>query len=155
MTVLIENSQDKVEAGRPLYSLIEKVIHAAIASKKLPFDCEVSVNLVDNRYIALLNKEYRGIDAPTDVLSFALLEGEEYADTNEDGEVILGDIVISLERAKEQAEEYGHTFEREVAFLALHGALHLLGYDHIEERDRRLMRKKEEEILESLGLARE
>jgi len=105
---------------------------------------------VDDAYIQGLNQQYRGIDAPTDVLSFAMQEGEPFP---EEGELILGDVVISLETARRQASEYGHSLAREVAYLAVHGVLHLLGYDHGGEDDRRVMRNKEEEILARLNLS--
>ncbi len=116
---------------------------------------EVSITLTDDEHIHKLNKKYRQIDRATDVLSFALNEGEEPPIEGEEGINVLGDIIISLERAREQAEEYGHTFKREVAFLTTHGMLHLLGYDHIEEADRLVMRKQEELVMSALGLERE
>lgn len=115
---------------------------------------EVSVVLCDDDYIRQLNLAYRGKDSPTDVLSFALNEGEENPITNGPQENLLGDIIISLDRAVSQAEEYGHSLEREIAFLTLHGMLHLLGYDHEEEEDRREMRAEEEHILRLLGISR-
>ena len=116
---------------------------------------EVSVVLCDDDYIRQLNLAYRGKDSPTDVLSFALNEGEENPITDGPQENLLGDIIISLDRAVSQAEEYGHSVEREIAFLTLHGMLHLLGYDHEEEEDRREMRAEEEHILRLLGISRE
>ena len=116
---------------------------------------EVSVVLCDDEYIHGLNRDYRGKDSPTDVLSFALNEGESAPIVDGPQENLLGDIIISLDRAVFQAEEYGHSLEREVAFLTLHGMLHLLGYDHEEEEDRREMRVEEEHILQFLGISRE
>lgn len=116
---------------------------------------EVSVVLCDDEYIHGLNRDYRGKDSPTDVLSFALNEGESAPIVDGPQENLLGDIIISLDRAVFQAEEYGHSLEREVAFLTLHGMLHLLGYDHEEEEDRREMRVEEEHILQLLGISRE
>jgi probable rRNA maturation factor len=122
----------------------------------------VSVTLTDNEQIHALNREHRGIDRPTDVLSFPMLEFDEDGvaedcDFDMDGElVLLGDIVISMERAAEQAEEYGHSLIREVGFLTAHSMLHLLGYDHVDNPEgERLMREKEEAVLESLGITRE
>lgn len=121
-------------------------------------DVDVSVTLVDDGQIHELNKEYRGVDRPTDVLSFSLLEeGEEAAPVivgEQPGPLLLGDLVISLERARAQAEDYGHSYEREVAFLACHGMLHLLGWDHETPDEERVMMAKTEEILGSLGLVR-
>ncbi|MBA1337184.1 MAG: Metal-dependent hydrolase YbeY, involved in rRNA and/or ribosome maturation and assembly [Firmicutes bacterium] len=154
MTVLIENNQAKILLNEDMMHLIERVIDIAISMEHFPYKYEVSVSLVDNECIAAINREYRGVDSPTDVLSFAMLEDEEVVDVNEDGEAILGDIVISLEKAFEQSREYGHTMDREVAFLTLHGVLHLLGYDHMEENDRKRMRSREEEILKAIGLTR-
>lgn len=116
---------------------------------------EVSVVLCDDEYIHELNRDYRGKDSPTDVLSFALNEGESAPIVDGPQENLLGDIIISLDRAVSQAEEYGHSLEREVAFLTLHGMLHLLGYDHEEEEDRCEMRGEEEHILQLLGISRE
>ena len=116
---------------------------------------EVSVTLTDNEYIHKLNKEYRGIDRPTDVLSFALNESEEPEVDDGPDINVLGDLVISVERAREQAADYGHSVRREVAFLTVHGMLHLLGYDHMEEADRLEMEKEQRVVMEKLGIPRE
>jgi len=102
-----------------------------------------------------LNMKYRNIDRPTDVLSFALNEGDEPEIVDGSGINMLGDIIISVERATEQAVEYGHSIEREIAFLTVHGMLHLLGYDHMEEVDRVEMRKEEDHVMAKLGIGRE
>lgn len=115
---------------------------------------EVSVTFTDNAHIRELNAAYRGKDAATDVLSFALREGEEPEIVDGPPVEALGDIIISVERAAEQAAEYGHSLEREMAFLTTHGMLHLLGYDHIEEAERVEMRKEEEYVLQLLGISR-
>lgn len=114
---------------------------------------ELSVVLCDNAHIHKLNREYRNIDRPTDVLSFALNEGDD--EFGEEESHLLGDLIISLERTAEQAEEYGHPFERELAYLTVHGCLHILGYDHMTEEDKREMRTEEEFILGKLGYVRE
>lgn len=114
---------------------------------------EMSVLLCDNKRIHELNREYRHIDRPTDVLSFALNEGDEV--NGEAESQLLGDLVISLERTAEQAKEYGHPFERELAYLTVHGCLHILGYDHMTEEDKKEMRIEEEFILGNLGYVRE
>ena len=115
-----------------------------------------AVLLVNNEEIHSLNKEYRNIDRPTDVLSFPLGENGEYDDNPETGAKMLGDIVISLETAQKQAQVYGHSLEREVGFLTVHSMLHLLGYDHEESSlQERLMREKEEAILANLGISRD
>ena len=109
----------------------------------------------DNEHIHEINREYRKVDRPTDVISFALNEGDE---PNIEGEIpvnMLGDIIISVEKAIEQAGDYGHSVRREIAFLTVHGMLHLLGYDHIEEADRVEMRKEEDFVMEQLGISRD
>ncbi len=118
-------------------------------------DSEVSVTLTNNAYIHTLNKEYRNMDRPTDVLSFALNESEEPEIEGSPAMNALGDIIISVERAEEQAEEYGHSLRREVAFLTVHGMLHLLGYDHMEEEEREEMEKEQRFVMEQLGISRE
>lgn len=117
-------------------------------------DAEVSVTLTDDAHIHVLNRDYRGVDRPTDVLSFALTESEEPAIIDAPCSVVLGDLVISLERAATQAEEYGHSFLRELSFLTVHGMLHLLGYDHIEEEDRLEMEEEQRHVMDVLGIAR-
>lgn len=115
---------------------------------------EVSLVLANDEYIHALNREYRDKDCPTDVLSFALNEGEEPIVIDGPEEVLLGDIIISLETATRQAEEYGHSLERELAYLTVHGILHLLGYDHMVEDDKLEMRREEEHVLSLLGIKR-
>lgn len=117
--------------------------------------CEVSLVLVDDEYIHELNRDYRGIDRPTDVLSFALDEGEEPDVIDGPEESLIGDIIISLETAARQATEYNHSLERELAFLTVHGMLHLLGYDHEDVNDRQKMREQEEHILLLMGISRD
>ena len=116
---------------------------------------EVSVTLTDNAYIHTLNRQYRNIDRPTDVLSFALNESEEPEIANGPEVNVLGDIIISVERAEEQAKEYGHSLQREIAFLTVHGMLHLLGYDHMEEEERKEMEQGQRFVMEKLGISRE
>jgi len=139
----------------PLTTLLTQAIKEAIRLSGGSEEAEVSLMLVDDQRIHALNQEYRGVDRPTDVLSFALQEDmEEEPDAVFEDEM-LGDIVISAQRAREQAEEYGHSFEREIVYLAVHGTLHLLGYDHEEEQDKQEMRSKEEEVMSILRLVRE
>jgi len=116
---------------------------------------EVSITLTNNDYIHQLNKQYRGIDRPTDVLSFALNESEEPEIDDGPDVNILGDLIISVERAEEQAADYGHSVRREMAFLTVHGMLHLLGYDHMEEADRLEMEAEQRFVMEKLGIPRE
>ena len=115
---------------------------------------EVSVTLTDNAYIHQLNRQYRQIDRPTDVLSFALNESVEPDIENGPDIDVLGDIILSVERAREQAADYGHSLRREIAFLTVHGMLHLLGYDHMEEADRLDMEKEQRYVMEQLGISR-
>lgn len=154
--VIINNMQNKIEVSKELEDLIAKVINASLLAENVSGDVEVSIVLVDDEYIQNLNKNYRSIDAPTDVLSFAMRESVDESDISFEceEEELLGDVVISLERARGQAEEYGHSIEREIGFLVTHGILHLLGYDHETESERAVMRNKEEKILESIGLTR-
>lgn len=133
--------------------MVKKVINAMESLYELE-RAEVSVTLTNNAYIKELNAQYRNKDTATDVLSFALNEGDEPEIQGGAAVNLLGDIIISLERAKEQAQEYGHSMEREVAFLTVHGMLHLLGYDHIEESDRQEMRREEEFVLSHLEIFR-
>ncbi|AUS09457.1 rRNA maturation RNase YbeY [Laceyella sacchari] len=133
---------------------VEAALNRAAEVEELP-PVEVSVTIVDNERIHQLNKEYRDVDRPTDVLSFPLWEpDEEWVIDEEEERVALGDIVISLPKAKEQAEAYGHTLDREVGFLAVHGFLHLLGYDHETKEEEEEMFAKQEEILSLVGLHR-
>lgn len=115
---------------------------------------EVSVTLTNNDYIHQLNRKYRQIDRPTDVLSFALNESEEPDIENGPDINVLGDIILSVERAEEQAADYGHSLRREIAFLTVHGMLHLLGYDHMEEADRLEMEREQRYVMEQLGISR-
>ncbi|WP_370589220.1 rRNA maturation RNase YbeY [Thermoactinomyces sp. CICC 10521] len=142
------------EEEREAISSLEKALQAAADFEELP-PVEVAVTIVDNEKIHQLNREYRGIDRPTDVLSFPLWEpDEEWVIDEEEEGVMLGDIVISLPKAKEQAAEYGHTLARELGFLAVHGFLHLLGYDHETEQEEKEMFSRQEEILSRIGLQR-
>lgn len=135
--------------------LLEQGIEQTITMVRGPEDAEVSLTLVDDERIHFLNREYRGVDRPTDVLSFALQEEtEDEPEILDYEDSVLGDIVISIERARAQALEYGHSFEREVAYLAVHGALHLLGFDHETEEDKAEMREIEEKVMSSIGLER-
>ena len=152
-TVLIKNDQKKIKMAPDLRRLVKRAVLAVLDFEDFGRRAEVSVTFTDNEGIHALNREYRNVDRPTDVLSFPLSDGEDY-DTDGDA-VLLGDIVISLERAQTQAEEYGHSFEREVAFLTVHSMLHLLGYDHeTSPEDERDMFARQDEILISAGMTR-
>lgn len=126
----------------------------ALVGDQVGPNAEVSVTLVDDQEIQALNREHRGIDQPTDVLSFSQLEGEELAGLPVGEPVLLGDLVISLERCVDQADEYGHSVERELGFLVAHGMLHLLGFDHQSPAEEAVMMGRTEEILGGLGLTR-
>ena len=154
----------EVEGAEPCAELLRKVIPAALEAEGVPFSCEVDVLFTDDAGIRAINLEQRGIDAPTDVLSFPMFQltpgvppaPEEVEADPGTGLVPLGDMVISLERAKAQGEEFGHGTRREVAYLAVHSVLHLLGYDHMDEGPMKAqMRQREEAILGQLGIGRE
>lgn len=152
MTVFITNEQDKIEIPAEWEEKINQVAAICLREEQLPEDVEVDLLFVDNEAIREMNLEYRDKDSPTDVLSFPMYEPDEEIDDEE--EVLLGDIVISLERAQEQCEEYGHSLEREVMYLLVHGLLHLAGYDHMEEEDKKVMRAQEEKLLAQIGAIR-
>lgn len=137
--------------------MIQRLISFAAKEENVSDQAELSINFVDDKEIQIINRNYRQIDKPTDVISFALEEkGEgEIEIVGADLPVVLGDIVISVDKAKEQAESYSHSFQRELGFLALHGFLHLLGYDHMKEEEEKQMLKRQEEILHAFGLPRE
>lgn len=144
--------------GEETIEFIEKLLKHAAEKEGLTKDTEISLTFVTNEEIREINREYRGKDTPTDVISFAMEEqgeGEIEILGEESMPTVLGDIIISIERAKEQAEEYGHSYKRELGFLTVHGFLHLLGYDHMNEEDEKEMFSKQDEILNSFGLRRE
>ncbi|MBO8171392.1 MAG: rRNA maturation RNase YbeY [Bacillaceae bacterium] len=155
LTVEFINQQDRRPLDPPLLKKMEELLQYAAKMENIE-EAEVAVSLVDEEVIHQLNREYRGVDRPTDVLSFAMTEGEETPpdEMPADMPVMLGDIIISIPRAINQAEEYGHTFERELGFLMVHGFLHLLGYDHQTDEDEKNMFSKQEEILERFQLTR-
>ena len=152
MTVFITNEQDKIEIPAEWEEKINQVAAICLREDQLPEDVEVDLLFVDHEAIREMNLEYRDKDSATDVLSFPMYEPDEEIDDEE--EVLLGDIVISLERAQEQCEEYGHSLEREVMYLLVHGLLHLAGYDHMEEEDKKVMRAQEEKLLAQIGAIR-
>ena len=155
LKIYFENVQDKLPLTYKMKMLIREAIETTLDFEDFQNYCEVSVTFTDNEGIHELNKKFREVDKPTDVLSFPLFDFEGETDEPPVDEIMsnLGDIVISLEKAKEQAEEYGHSFEREVAFLCVHSMLHLLGYDHeTGEEDEVEMRSKQTEIMRIMGL---
>ncbi|USK36336.1 rRNA maturation RNase YbeY [Bacillus sp. F19] len=137
--------------------MVESLLQHAAEAERVAQDAELSVTFVDNEKIKEINRDYRSKDQVTDVISFAMEEqGEgEVSIVGVDMPPVLGDIIISVPRASEQAEEYGHSFTRELGFLAVHGLLHLLGYDHMTEEDEKKMFGKQKEILDAYGLKRE
>ncbi|WP_160721765.1 rRNA maturation RNase YbeY [Bacillus sp. USDA818B3_A] len=156
MTLLIDSVDETNELTEQQMLEIERIINFAARNQQIEEHSEVSITFVSNERIQEINREYRDKDMPTDVISFAMEElGEgEVELTGIDMPRVLGDIIISIPRTKEQAEEYGHSFERELGFLAVHGFLHLLGYDHMTEEDEKEMFTLQKEILNEYGLTR-
>ena len=171
MTFYVENETDETfsngENSFPIEETVEQVATAVLDMEGCPYEIQLNVLLTDNDGIHAYNKEYRKIDRETDVLSITTLDFDEPGDfaisDNRDadyfdpdtGELILGDIIISVDRVKEQAESYGHSQKREFAFLVAHSMLHLCGYDHMEEDEAKVMEAKQEQVLASLGITRD
>ena len=164
MTIEFEKEYDK-DLGINYEEIADKVINAALDYEECPYEAEVSLTLVDNNRIHDINKEFRDIDRPTDVLSFpmveyddagefAFLEDEDDCFNPETGELMLGDIIISLDKVEEQAIAYGHSFTREYACLIAHSMLHLMGYDHMTDDDASIMEAKQRAILDNLNITR-
>ncbi len=153
--VYFSNQQDKYKITMKIRSLIKKAVSETLSEEGFASPAEVSVSFVDNEEIHKLNLEYRGKDKPTDVLSFPMWEGEDAIGDTDGEAVLLGDIILSVEKAYAQAEEYGHSIDRELAFLSVHSTLHLLGYDHeTSEEDEKYMNTKQEDVLTRIGLPR-
>ena len=167
MTILFEN-ETREEFDFSYEEVLTQVVNEAVSYEKCPYVCEVNITLTDNQGIRTINQEFRGLDIPTDVLSFPMVDYEMAGDFShldtleaqnmyfnlESGELLLGDIVISVERAKEQAKEYGHSLKREMAFLTAHSMLHLMGYDHMEEKEAEEMQEHQRRILAQLKIFR-
>lgn len=153
MAVYVINLQGEITVDLELEQLLTALVDSLLVREGCNTGAEVSLVLVDDEYIHRLNLQYRGIDAPTDVLSFALNDGVP-KEAEPGGELLLGDVVVSLPAARRQAVDYGHDFWREVAYLTVHGVLHLLGYDHDIENRRKVMRDREEAALVEAGLTR-
>lgn len=153
MDLILDDRQDKLEVNEELIEKIKDIILECLDYEGYDDNYEVSLSFVDNKEIHELNREYRGVDRATDVLSFPLLS-DDFEDVELEEES-LGDIVVSLERALEQSIEYNHSFEREVCFLICHSMFHLLGYDHDTDENTKEMREKEEHILNKLNITRE
>ncbi len=166
MTIFLENETD-IDLGIDYENIAGRVVEAALEYVHCPYECEVNILLTDNNGIQKVNKQMRGIDSPTDVLSFPMIDYESEADFSiaerdpasyfdaDNGELLLGDIMISLDRVREQALEYNHSTVREYAFLIAHSMLHLSGYDHMVEDERIRMEDMQEDILQSIGYTRE
>ena len=165
MTISIEYEAEK-KLELPYETIIKDVVEASLDYEKCPYEAEVNVILTDNETIREINRDHRQIDSATDVLSFPMVDYEAPSDFDhvedavedyfnpETGELMLGDIVISVEKVEEQAEKYGHSQTRELAFLVAHSMLHLCGYDHMEEEERLLMEERQRAILETRGYTR-
>jgi probable rRNA maturation factor len=164
LTLLFSNEID-ADFGFNLEETAHLVIDGALNYEKFPYECEISLTIVDSKTIKELNNEFRKIDKPTDVLSFPMLEFNapgDFSDVGDDpdtispesGEIMLGDIVLCKEKILSQAEEYGHSVRREYSFLIAHSMLHLMGYDHIDDDERMVMEKKQEEILQNVNITR-
>lgn len=150
----------EIEEKENLKEFIQNVIQKCFKEEKLEkLNFYISVTLTSKAKIHILNKEYRNVDKPTDVLSFPIFEKQELEDIIQNKKIniipeVLGDIVISIEKVEEQAKEYGHSFERELSYMLVHGFYHIIGYDHIKEEDKAIMRPKEEKILKQLKQTR-
>ena len=150
--VIISNSQKEVKIPTGLRMLVRRCCNAVLRMENFQGAAEVSVTFANNEQIHELNKMHRNVDAPTDVLSFPMGEDGKYDIDPATNATILGDIVISMEKAVEQAGRFGHTLQREVGYLTAHSMLHLLGYDHEEPLEKVHMREKEELVMTQLGL---
>lgn len=165
MTIGIEYEAEK-KLELPYEEIIREIVEAALDYEGCPYEAEVNVILTDNAGIQEINREYRQIDAPTDVLSFPLVDYEQESDFDhvedaaedyfnpETGELMLGDIILSVDKIEEQAEKYGHSQRRELAFLVAHSMLHLCGYDHMEDGERERMEARQRAILSGKGYER-
>lgn len=156
MSLIIDFIDETEEVKESYMDMMRDLIESAAKAEGVEDGAELSITFVDNERIREINREYRGKDQPTDVISFALEDmGEGEAEiVGADMPRMLGDMIISIPRTKEQAEEYGHSFERELGFLTVHGFLHLLGYDHMTEEEEKVMFGKQAKILADFGLGR-
>lgn len=152
MEIIFDDRQDFAKLDQDFIDKIEAVMLEVLAYEDYDDDYEVSLSFVTNDEIRDINREYRNIDKVTDVLSFPMYDGQEV--DVDFGQISLGDIVISIERASEQAKDFGHSLEREICFLVCHSMFHLLGYDHMEENDAIDMHAREEAVLGKLGITR-
>ena len=156
MTLLSDNRTEEI-ISEEIMAAVEKVAYETLVYNEFDTECEVSLSFVSDEEIQEINKNFRDMDKATDVLSFPQIDYDvdEVVMTNEKGEIVLGDIIISVDTAKRQAEEYGHSLKREICFLTVHSMLHLLGYDHMTEEEEAEMFGKQKDILEKSGITRE
>lgn len=153
LNINFENRQRKIEITSETLNLVKMACQSVLCNEKFTHDAEINVTFVSDRKIKQINNEFRGINKSTDVLSFPLSDDGTYDFNPENNCYMLGDVIISVEHALAQAELFGHSAEREIAYLTVHSVLHLLGYDHVDEgEDKKIMRKKEEEALKLMGL---
>ena len=165
--IYIDDRQDEIKVNEEFENKIKEIIDYALKEERVNIDYEISVVFIDNNSIKEINKDYRNIDKVTDVLSFPMLdyeEGKVFKDIYlnyefdesdlDEGNLVLGDIALSLEKAEEQSKEFEQSFLRETCYLTIHSVLHLLGYDHIKEDEKAIMRQREEEILKNFNLQR-
>ena len=166
MTSYVEN-ETMIQFDFDIEALVNEVLSAVLSEENCPYESQVNLLITDNEGIREYNRQYRNIDSATDVLSFPMITFEKESDFSvvegreaeyfepESGELVLGDIIISADRVKEQANQFGHSEKREFAFLTVHSLLHLCGYDHMEEMEALVMEKKQEDVLKKLGITRE
>lgn len=166
MTSYVEN-EVHAEFDFDIRQLLDAVLGEVLSQEECPYEAQVNLLVTDNQGIQELNREFRGIDAPTDVLSFPMIPFEREADFSvaeqrkadcfepESGELLLGDIIISAQKVREQAERFGHSQKREFAFLLAHSLLHLCGYDHEQPKEAERMEQKQEQVLRKLGITRD
>ena len=166
MTSYVEN-ETMIQFDFDIEALVNEVLSAVLSEENCPYESQVNLLITDNEGIREYNRQYRNIDSATDLLSFPMITFEKESDFSvvegreaeyfepESGELVLGDIIISADRVKEQAKQFGHSEKREFAFLTVHSLLHLCGYDHMEEMEALVMEKKQEDVLKRLGITRE
>lgn len=165
MTSYVEN-ETEAQFDFNIKEMLDKLMEEVLTVENCPYEAQVNMLITDDEGIREFNRQYRKIDASTDVLSFPMISFERESDFSaveeqeadcfdpDSGELILGDIIISAQKVEEQAEKFGHSKKREMAFLITHSLLHLCGYDHMTEEEAKIMEKKQEEILETLGITR-
>lgn len=167
MKCFVEYETD-ISLNLPCEELITRCLETVLDEEACPYEAQIEVVITDNASIHEVNREFRGVDAPTDVLSFPMIEYDSPSDFSgleedaageyfdpDSGELMLGDMMISAERVIEQAKAYGHSVEREFAFLVVHSLLHLCGYDHMEDEERQVMEERQRVIMDKLGITRE